>query len=44
MNLSLSEDQVLIKETAEKFLSLNYSFEKRRGFLENIENSYNNNC
>ena len=33
MNLSLSEDQVLIKESAEKFLSDNYSFEKRRFFF-----------
>ena len=43
MNLSLSEDQVLIKESAEKFLNLNYSFEKRRSFLENKKEAYKNN-
>ena len=43
MNLSLSEDQVLIRESAEKFLSDNYSFEKRRFFLENKKDSHNNN-
>ncbi len=43
MNLSLSEEQVLIKESAEKFLGLNYSFEKRRVFLENIKESNSNN-
>ena len=43
MNLSLSEDQALIRESAEKFLTLNYSFEKRREFLENKQESYKNN-
>ncbi len=43
MNLSLSEDQVLIKESAEKFLNLNYSFEKRRSFLENKKEAYKKN-
>ena len=28
MNLSLSEDQVLIRDSAQKFLEINYSFEK----------------
>ncbi len=43
MNLTLSEDQALIRESAEKFLTLNYSFEKRREFLENKQESYKNN-
>ena len=30
MNLSLSEDQILIKDSAEKFLSTHYSFEKEK--------------
>ena len=43
MNLSLSEDQILIKDSAEKFLSTNYSFEKRKEFIENKQYSHNNN-
>ena len=34
MNLTLSEDQVLIRDSAQKFLEDNYSFEKRISFLE----------
>ncbi len=42
MNLSLSEDQILIKDSAEKFLSTHYSFEKRKEFIENKQYSHNN--
>lgn len=34
MNLSISEEQILIRESAKKFLELNYSFEKRREIIE----------
>ena len=34
MNLTFSEEQVLIKENAQKFLNLHYSFEKRREIIE----------
>ena len=34
MNLTLSEEQILIKESAKKFLELNYSFEKRRETID----------
>ena len=33
MNLTLSEDQILIRENAQKFLDLNYSFEKRQDII-----------
>ena len=35
MNLTESEEQILIKNSAKKFLELNYSFDKRRQILEN---------
>ena len=34
MNLTLSEDQVLIRDSAQKFLEVNYSFEKELVFLK----------
>ena len=40
MNLTLSEDQTLIKESARKFLDYNYTFEKRREIIESENNSY----
>ena len=43
MNLTLSEDQVLIRDSAQKFLEENYSFEKRISFIENKKESFKNN-
>ena len=43
MNLTLSEDQVLIRDSAQKFLDVNYSFEKRINFIENKKEAFKNN-
>ena len=36
MNLTLSEEQKLIKDSARKYLELNYSFDKRQKLI--VEN------
>ena len=43
MNLTLSQDQILIKDSADKFLEQNYSFENRQNFIQNKSNSFKKN-
>ncbi|MDC3023887.1 acyl-CoA dehydrogenase family protein [Alphaproteobacteria bacterium] len=43
MNLTLSEDQILIRDSADKFLEQNYSFENRQTFIENKSKSFKKN-
>ena len=42
MNLTLSEEQILIKESAKKYLESHYSFEKRRVIIEENPSYYLN--